>query len=822
MLRSLTIRLFNNSARSRREQSLPVPAIVELLEHRQLLSGVSLGTVIQNNADFQTQGYGLFFHYFPDANPTLLPGTATDPILGPYSKSASIQAGQTSSAWSQAVDNFDVNGFANDVAASGAGYVMFTIGQANGYYCSPNSAYNAASGNLTGEFTSQRDLISDVADALARKNISLFAYISSTGPNSAYPVARSNSNGTTSLVYVNANMQAIGDANNTTFRTAMINMVTEWSTRWGTKVSGWWIDGCWMTGWQPGTMNPANSSNPAANLDSLIAACKAGNPNALVAANGGSATFAAITGTQNYLAGETFQPGYLSPVDPGEPLDRFPTWNPSNPKSSGTVSQMGSNMQWHYLTFLGSNWGQTGTRFTADQLAAYTYYVNQSGGVVTYDVTLGATGRMDAAQLADFATTKKVIRSGQSLKQSSNLAYLKPALEVFTAQNSQTGYNPYVEWPSNFVYGGSFATDGLTTVANGYAMGGGGDWGYTLEVQFRGNQTFNQVVVTFGSAANTFATKYHVDALSGGQWRTIAADWSVTSGGRKTLNLPTTTAEAIRVVNDAPNGPGQGVGGANAEAQIFEVEVYRKSVTIGQASTTNVAAGKPAYYYSNDWLTQLGPSGPNLASYVDDGDLSTVAQAAGNYAYTMMVDLQATNNVKKIEIDFQQGLYATQFQLLLHKLVNGIPTWVTQGTYNNTSDKPFTITLSSSVSVDQIAIRSLAPNAPGQPGLQMAIAELRVYSVATSTLSATASPTAAPLSTSRTGFSFAGPATPTNAPINEVPLVAHVTPVILPPQEDQKLRTEPVLNLAARTLVGSSRIKMLEKPKLNLKPQDLR
>src|SRR5689334_18766896 len=44
--------------------------------------------------------------------------------------------------WNELVDHFDTDRLAQSVKATGAGYLIFTIGQNSGYYVSPNKVYD--------------------------------------------------------------------------------------------------------------------------------------------------------------------------------------------------------------------------------------------------------------------------------------------------------------------------------------------------------------------------------------------------------------------------------------------------------------------------------------------------------------------------------------------------------------------------------------------------------------------------------------------------------------------------------------------------------
>src|ERR1035441_6650338 len=70
--------------------------------------------------------WGVFMHYMAD---TVLTGDQL-----------------TVEKWNQAVDAFDVNGLAEQLASAGAGYFVLTLGQNSGFYCSPNRTYDKLTG----------------------------------------------------------------------------------------------------------------------------------------------------------------------------------------------------------------------------------------------------------------------------------------------------------------------------------------------------------------------------------------------------------------------------------------------------------------------------------------------------------------------------------------------------------------------------------------------------------------------------------------------------------------------------------------------------
>ena len=84
--------------------------------------------------------------------------------------------------WNQKVDSFDVRRFATQMVQARAGYVVFTLGQNSGYYCSPNATYDKFTGHRAGQRCSRRDLPMELADALQAQRIPLMLYLPSRAP----------------------------------------------------------------------------------------------------------------------------------------------------------------------------------------------------------------------------------------------------------------------------------------------------------------------------------------------------------------------------------------------------------------------------------------------------------------------------------------------------------------------------------------------------------------------------------------------------------------------------------------------------------------
>jgi len=254
--------------------------------------------------------------------------------------------------WNELVDHFDVEGLADQIKSTGAGYHILTIGQNSGYYDCPNPTYDRLTGVSPGK-CSRRDLIGDMARALQKRGIKLIAYL---------PAGCSGgSNVVQALDYHR------GPNRNREFQIKWESIIRDWSLRWGTNVSGWWFDGCY---WPNAMYRSATPPNYA----SFAAAARAGNPNAVVAFNPGVVDRAlSVTPYEDYTAGEINE------------LDRAMIRRTT---PDGYVD--GAKV--HFLSFLGERWGMGQPRFSTEQAVAYSRKITGDGGLITWDVPVQNNG----------------------------------------------------------------------------------------------------------------------------------------------------------------------------------------------------------------------------------------------------------------------------------------------------------------------------------------------------------------------------------------------------------------------------------------------
>jgi alpha-L-fucosidase len=254
--------------------------------------------------------------------------------------------------WNRLIDNFDVNGLAEQIKSVGAGYYIITVGQNSGYYLSPNATYDRFVG-IQPSKCSHRDLVADLYEALHQRGIKLMVYLPSGAPNGD-KIAKE------ALQWQN------GPYPNKEFQIKWEQIIGEWSERWGERVAGWWFDGCYWP-------NIMYQSCETPNFESFAAAARAGNPSRAVAFNRGVVPrLISITPHEDCTAGEI------------NDMERLEIRRASEGKIDGA--------QIHVLSFLGEHWGMGAPRFTEEQVLKHTQTVAKEGGIITWDVPIQANG----------------------------------------------------------------------------------------------------------------------------------------------------------------------------------------------------------------------------------------------------------------------------------------------------------------------------------------------------------------------------------------------------------------------------------------------
>ena len=176
--------------------------------------------------------------------------------------------------YDQAVRDFDVVRYANQVRQGGAGFVVLTTTHGPHYFPAPLAALDAI---LPGR-TAKRDLVADLIDALGQRGIRLFLYYH-IGAQSDPEWLRVSGFFDTDTSKLFGNWQ---------------KMIREAGERYGRGLAGWWFD--------DGAVNYYYRTAP---WPELSRAAKAGNPDRLIAYN--SWFQPPVTEFQDYHCGEIIE-----------------------------------------------------------------------------------------------------------------------------------------------------------------------------------------------------------------------------------------------------------------------------------------------------------------------------------------------------------------------------------------------------------------------------------------------------------------------------------------------------------------------------------
>jgi hypothetical protein len=442
---------------------------------------------------FQKAGYGVFVHY----------------LAGLQNNREQVHSLGRGTPWDECVREFDTERFADTMAEVGAGYVIFTVMQIGRELIAPSATFDRITGYRPGEACATRDLIEDLYRSLSRRSLPLMLYYTGDGPRGdpkAGPAFGWQSPVTTEFV------QKWG------------SVAQEYGERYGDKVAGWWVDGCYpWIGYDD------------EKLAAFAKALRAGNPNRIVAFNRGvDPKVLSYTPHEDYTCGEQ---------------NRF---------FDMPVSRFLDGEQWHILSYLGTGWGHPGSQYSKRELAEYVFDVNQRGGVVSVDVLLFRDGSLDRSQVELLKAVRQELTTGKIRPPvpPGNLVYRKQAKLLSLDGTHELQVNGGVHFPR-------LGVDGhLDTVALA-----GGEWPWTYEVDLVDTADVQRLKVTFGSG---YATHFEFRlSADGANWQAVASKTDH-DGTPFEATFDRVKARYVRICALKPDGPEQ----PGAQMSVAELEVY--------------------------------------------------------------------------------------------------------------------------------------------------------------------------------------------------------------------------------------------------------
>lgn len=483
----------NFTTRTSRNLQLPVWLLAWVLSAAGVSAAQEPPDTNPNTDWFLRAGAGVFVHY----------------LNGLQNNRESINSLGKETPWDECVREFDTERFADAMQEAGAGYVIFTVMQITRHLIAPNATFDRISGYQPGAACATRDLIEDLYQSLNKRGIPLLLYYTGDGPRAD----------------AQANAQFGFDGNvSPEFVRKWTDVAREYSLRYGDKIKGWWVDGCY----------PWIGYNDE-NLALFAEALKAGNPNSIVAFNRGvDPVVMSYTPAEDFTCGEQ---------------DRFFDM-PSQRWLDGE--------QWHILSYIGTGWGQAGSKYGKRELREYAFDVNQRGGVVSMDVLLYRDGSLDRSQLEMLKEVRRELNEGKTRAPvpPGNLAYRKQAKLLSLDGLRELQVNGGVCFPR-------LGVDGRL---DSFALAGG-EWPWTYHVDLVDTKPIRRVKVTFGTG---YPTTIEVQLSADGQdWRTVAAATDQHGTPFEATFAPV-TARYIRICSVKPDGPGQ----TGSQMSVAELEVY--------------------------------------------------------------------------------------------------------------------------------------------------------------------------------------------------------------------------------------------------------
>ena len=268
---------------------------------------------------------------------------------------------KTKEEWTAKVDAYDVKKVADQLEACGAKFYFITLVQGRRWMCAPNTTYDRIAGTKPGEACATRDLPMELAEELGTRGIDLYLYYTGDGPYMDKQIGRRF--GFTEPRFLGVTPAFVGK---------WASVLEEFAVRYGDRVKGWWIDGCY-----DGYLNYS---------DDLLAyyekAVRKGNPDAAIAMNNGVFDYyARYSKHADFTAGEFNDFRVI-------PRSRF-----VGTAQAFTLIPLGkAEKEW-------MSWGCRGCKRDAAFVADYVSLVNRAGGVVAIDVHVNDDGSFEPDQL---------------------------------------------------------------------------------------------------------------------------------------------------------------------------------------------------------------------------------------------------------------------------------------------------------------------------------------------------------------------------------------------------------------------------------------
>lgn len=274
--------------------------------------------------------------------------------------------------WVRTTNDLDVERLARNVAKIGASRYCITLMQGRKYMLAPNETYDRIAGTRPGEACAIRDIPMELGKELEKYGVDLYLYYTGDGPHIDPEIGPK------------FGFAAPRQSVPMSFVENWAAVLREYAVRYGKLVKGWWIDGCYdYFGYNQELLAP------------YYDACKAGNPDCIVAMNPG--------------------------VPSGDPVKRYAkdefTTGEYNDFTVVPAAQYADGAQMHILAPLGvspdgspwNSWCKPGLKRDAEYLNDYIRRLKKVPCALTIDIIIYPDGTFDAAQFNELCRLSEML-----------------------------------------------------------------------------------------------------------------------------------------------------------------------------------------------------------------------------------------------------------------------------------------------------------------------------------------------------------------------------------------------------------------------------
>ncbi len=255
------------------------------------------------------------------------------------------------------------------------------------------------------------------------------------------------------------------------------------------------------------------------------------------------------------------------------------------------------------------------------------------------------------------------------------------------------------------------------------------NWAWMLDVDLGKLYNISKVRVCFHE--DGFATEYDIlTSENGTDWTTQVQVTNNTSGGWKEHSFAATDCRYVRLKMIKPDGPDQ----TGGQACVNEIE------TIGELGSETTPAPLPSPSPVPDPVLDVACQRDAVGRALDgsisdmhdgleadkaiDGDSTTYAQASGNWAWMLDVDLEAVHNINKVKINYHPDGFSTEYDIQIS--LDGT-NWTTVASVTGNESGGWKKHTFEPRAARYVRLKMIKPDGPDQTGGQAGVYDFEVY-----------------------------------------------------------------------------------------------